>query len=229
MVALLVAIAVSGVLISVALPVWRTAIQREREEELVFRGRQYARAIQLYQRKYANAYPPTIEVLVEQRFLRKQYKDPVNKNADFEILYQSTLAQRMATQSGRRGTPGPTQGRAVQGGASEGGLVTQGSAFGSQVAGPQGGVVGVASKSTAASIRALEGRTKYNEWQFVWIQPAAAGRAGRRGQPVPGQRGFQRGSQGETEGAFQGGFQGGRQGGPQRGRGAGPGGPIIPR
>jgi len=195
MAAVLVAVAISGVLLGIAMPAWRTAAQRDREEELVFRGRQYARAIQLYQRKFANAYPPSIDVLVQQRFLRKKYTDPVNKNGEFEVLYQATLAQRMA-QSGRGAQAGQFAGRAGQQGASAGGLAMQGSAFGSQVAGPQGGVVGVASKSTATSIRILDGRTKYNEWQFVWVPSAAGQRGGQRGQPMPGQQGLPRGFQG---------------------------------
>ncbi|MCU0252314.1 MAG: type II secretion system GspH family protein, partial [Vicinamibacterales bacterium] len=49
MAALLVTLAVMSVILGMAMPVWRTVVQREKEEELIFRGRQYARAIQLYQ------------------------------------------------------------------------------------------------------------------------------------------------------------------------------------
>ena len=69
MAALLVTLAVMSVILGVAMPVWRTVVQREKEEELVFRGRQYARAIGLYQRKYAASYPASLDVLVEQRFV----------------------------------------------------------------------------------------------------------------------------------------------------------------
>ena len=51
MAALLVAIAVMGVMLSVALPTWSHMIRREKEEELIFRGNQYARAINLYGEK----------------------------------------------------------------------------------------------------------------------------------------------------------------------------------
>jgi Tfp pilus assembly protein FimT len=51
MAALLVMVAVLTVLMSVAMPVWRHEAQREKEEELVFRGLQYVRAIRLYQQK----------------------------------------------------------------------------------------------------------------------------------------------------------------------------------
>jgi type II secretory pathway pseudopilin PulG len=82
MAALLVGMSVMAVLMSALLPVWSHMATREKEEELIFRGRQYARAIGLFQRKYANTAPPTIDLLVEQRFLRKKYKDPIT-NDDF--------------------------------------------------------------------------------------------------------------------------------------------------
>ena len=49
MAALLVALAVMAVMMSVALPVWRHEAQREKEAELVWRGQQYIRAIRLFQ------------------------------------------------------------------------------------------------------------------------------------------------------------------------------------
>jgi hypothetical protein len=65
--------------------VWSHATQREREEELIWRGEQYRRAIMLFQRKYANTFPPTVDILVEQKFLRKKYKDPVTDD-EFQII-----------------------------------------------------------------------------------------------------------------------------------------------
>src|SRR4051812_20177543 len=85
MAALLVALSVMSIMMSVVMPVWKHAAQREKEEELVFRGKQYVHAISLFQRKFANAYPPNFDVLVEQRFLRKKFKDPIT-NDDFVPL-----------------------------------------------------------------------------------------------------------------------------------------------
>ena len=76
---------------TVALPAWRQANQREKEEELVFRGRQYVRAVQLFQRRFAATYPPSVDVLVQQKFLRKKYKDPMVEDGEFEVLYQGSL------------------------------------------------------------------------------------------------------------------------------------------
>jgi type II secretory pathway pseudopilin PulG len=74
-----------SVVMTMAMPVWSTAAKRAREDELVFRGEQYARAIGLYQRKYANALPPSIDVLINEKFLRRKYLDPVT-GGEFQAL-----------------------------------------------------------------------------------------------------------------------------------------------
>ena len=109
MAALLVGMSVMAVLMSALLPVWSHMATREKEEELIFRGRQYARAIGLFQRKFANTPPPTIDVLVEQRFLRKKYKDPIT-NDDFQPIYANQAAMqrpggRPESRSGRVRAP----------------------------------------------------------------------------------------------------------------------------
>jgi type II secretory pathway pseudopilin PulG len=85
MAALIVAMGVMMIMMAAALPAWQTLARREREAELVFRGTQYARAIGGFQRKYGGAFPPTVDVLVEERFLRKKFKDPITEE-DFVIV-----------------------------------------------------------------------------------------------------------------------------------------------
>lgn len=105
MVALLVGMSVMAVLMSAAIPSWTHAAQREREEEYLFRAKQYARAIRLWQdkNKIANAPAPTVELLVEGRFLRKKYKDPIT-NDDFRLI-----------QSAPAGAPGVSPGTSPPG------------------------------------------------------------------------------------------------------------------
>ena len=50
MAALLVALAVMSVLMTALLPAWRFQARREKELELVFRGEQYVKAIERYER-----------------------------------------------------------------------------------------------------------------------------------------------------------------------------------
>lgn len=87
--ALLVGLAAAGILMSVALPVWSQAAQREREAELVFRGEQYTRAVALYQRTNPGAFPPDVETLIEERFLRREYRDPMVEHGEFRILHEA--------------------------------------------------------------------------------------------------------------------------------------------
>lgn len=103
MAALLVALSVMGIMLSVALPVWRTSVQREREAELVFRGEQYVQAITLFSRRNGG-YPTSLDVLRTGRYIRKLYKDPIT-NGDFQPVY---LGQIAAATPGVPGQGGPT-------------------------------------------------------------------------------------------------------------------------
>ena len=109
MAGLLVAIAVMGVLMSAALPVWRTYMQREKEAELVFRGQQYMRAIDLYQRRFPGAYPTDLEALVEGRFLRRLYLDPMT-GGPFRVLTQGSAASAVLGEATAAGFGGRTAG-----------------------------------------------------------------------------------------------------------------------
>ena len=63
--------------------------QREKEEELLFRGQQYQRSIQLFFRKFGR-YPNSLEELEKTngiRFLRKAYLDPMTKEADWRLIH----------------------------------------------------------------------------------------------------------------------------------------------
>ena len=70
MAALLVGLGIMAIMMTVVMPVWKQVAQREKEAELIFRGEQYARAIELYGRKLPGALPPNLDVLIDQRFLR---------------------------------------------------------------------------------------------------------------------------------------------------------------
>jgi len=184
MAVLLVGLAVMGILMSVAMPVWRKAVQREKEEELVFRGQQYARAVGLFQRKYAGAFPASIDMLVEQRFLRRKYVDPMTKDGEFQILYQLQAAATpgQGTAGASRTLGGPTSPLTTA--AAPQPVPGQASAFGQGTAGPRGGIIGVTSKSTEQSIRLYNGRSRYNEWQFVYT--AVSNRVGAPAGSQPG-------------------------------------------
>ena len=218
MAALLVGMTIMAVFLTMALPAWKTAIQREKEAELIFRGQQYARAILLFQRKYANTFPPNLDILLNEHFLRKKYKDPMTEDGEFQVIYAN---QQNSNQPGAGGIV-PTQGQAQQRTTPVGG--------GTQVA--QGGIIGVTSKSTATSLMVYNGHDKYNEWVFVAQQ--VSNRAGAPtgsqtptgGMNLPGGVG---GIGGRGRGGQQpGGFPPG-QGRGGRGQGNQPQGPFGPR
>jgi type II secretory pathway pseudopilin PulG len=195
MAVLLVGMSIMAVMLTVIMPVWKHTAQREKEEELVFRGKQYVHAIGLFQRKFANAYPPTIDVLVEQRFLRKKFKDPIT-NDDFVPILAGQSLPGSTTPAGAQGAAGrgqaaqPSQaGRSGQPGqvAQPGGRGT--SPIGTPGGGTTGGISGVTSKSKDTSIRIYNGRSHYNEWAFVYLPQVQAPGAGAAGTAAPGQRG----------------------------------------
>jgi type II secretory pathway pseudopilin PulG len=69
----------ASILLAVAVPAYQMQAKREMEEELIFRGEEYMRAIQKYQRRFG-IYPPSVEQLISTnglRFLRRPYLDPV--------------------------------------------------------------------------------------------------------------------------------------------------------
>ena len=194
MAALLIALSVMAVLMTMLLPAWQTMARREREAELAFRGDQYAKAIARYQRA-RGAFPPSIDVLVRERFLRKKYKDPMVADGEFQVvrlgqpLPGQTTAPPVdgrtaqpragqatpAEQSGQRGSPPPRSG------------FQQVTREGETVGG--GPIIGVVSRSTETSLRLFNGRNKYNEWPFVPVEASQQGGAGAGGTATPGGRG----------------------------------------
>src|ERR1700685_2041176 len=85
---LLIVALMSIVALTVAVPI-KFDLQRDREQEMIHRGVQYSRAIRNYYKKFGR-YPTRLEDLDNTnnlRYLRKHYKDPLNKNRDFKLLH----------------------------------------------------------------------------------------------------------------------------------------------
>ncbi|HVN21558.1 MAG TPA: hypothetical protein VMU05_22420 [Dongiaceae bacterium] len=86
--ALLLMIALMGILAATVITSIKFDVRRDREEEMIHRGVQYSRAIRAYYKKFGR-YPATLENLEntnQQRFLRKRYKDPLT-GKDFKLLH----------------------------------------------------------------------------------------------------------------------------------------------
>jgi len=75
--------------LTAAAPAIMQSIRREREIELIHRGKQYARAIRLFYRKFGR-YPVRLEELENTnniRFLRKRYKDPMTPGGQWRLIH----------------------------------------------------------------------------------------------------------------------------------------------
>ena len=172
MAALLVGIAIMMVFLGVAMPVWNQQAKREKEEELLFRLKQYAHAIALYQRRMPGAQPPSIDLLVQKRFLRRKYLDPVT-GKDFAILRVGQISPGMTSPLPGMTVPQPG-GQEAKGpsGFGQGSRPTDTRRSGSSLgAGSQttggGAIRGVVSTSTESSLRVWKGRSRYDHWEVT--------------------------------------------------------------
>jgi type II secretory pathway pseudopilin PulG len=184
--------------LAVALPRVAKEIQRDRELETMHRGKQYARAVRMYYKKFG-AYPPNVDALVKPtnniRFLRKKYADPTTGKEDWKpILFGQNKAPTAMGFFGQAlaGTTiagiGPSGGNGLTGGSSLAG----GSSFNQQTSttdtsAPSGstaptgsttgltgqtfggaGIIGFSPTSPKQSILVYKKKNHYNEWEFVY-------------------------------------------------------------
>jgi type II secretory pathway pseudopilin PulG len=153
-------VALLTIALAIALPKVTKEIQRDREIETMHRGKQYARAVKLYYKKFG-AYPPNVDALVKTnniRFLRKKYIDPMTGVDDWKpVLFGQNKAP---TAMGFFGQPltgstvagiGPSGGNGVAGASSAG----SSSFFGSSIFGASGsGALSNSGASTDSSAAA---------------------------------------------------------------------------
>jgi type II secretory pathway pseudopilin PulG len=163
LVILAVAVTVLSIMLAAALPVWSTAAKREREEELIFRGLQYAEAIRLFQQRFGRL-PVRLEELVEvePRSIRQLWEDPMTGERDWRLVRGNVPA-----------------GMDVGGGAPPGGgddpdgrLVEDGDASAPEQGLPDGGaglgpIRGVRSRSTDEALKLFFDKDRYDQWLFT--------------------------------------------------------------
>src|SRR5216683_5694532 len=95
--------------------------KREKETEMIWRGKQYARGVKLYYRKMGR-FPTSLDDLTKPkignlRFMRQAYKDPMNKDdGSWRLIYVGAAGQLIGSlkppqqnlripQAGAIGTP----------------------------------------------------------------------------------------------------------------------------
>ncbi|HEX7289067.1 MAG TPA: hypothetical protein VF532_22980 [Candidatus Angelobacter sp.] len=155
-------------------------IKRAREEELVNRGMEYAKAVKKYRRKMG-ALPNSVDQLMDtnhMRFLRKRYKDPMTGEDDWKLIHVGE-AEIPLPQGPNPGLPGGgTPG--LQGGtftntpgaspsptpSGRTPLLNPPPAGGQTIGGA--GIIGVASTSKLTGIKEFHDSNHYDEWLFVY-------------------------------------------------------------
>ena len=120
-------------------------LKRDREEEMIHRGTEYARAIKKYYKKFG-AYPTSIEQLENTnniRFLRKRYKDPLSKDGKWTLLHYNDVVALLTNTGSSPGVPAGALGSQGQQGlgtpAGQQGSSAFGSSFGSSGSNTSGG------------------------------------------------------------------------------------------
>ena len=186
LVILMVTLTLLNILLALALPKWSHVIRREKEEELISRGFQYAEAIRVYKARFGSE-PVRLEDLikVEPRSIRKLWKYPMTEDGRWVLIPvgQGPGGQPLTPQqTGPDGQPLPggepqdPDGRPQEPDDDEEidpdtGI---GQKKGIQQVGP---FTGVHSRSSKESILVFNGRTRYDEWHFT-VEILQAGTGG---------------------------------------------------
>lgn len=186
--AVIFAVTLMIIALATALPAIGTQIKRDREDELIHRGHQYVRAIQLYYRKFGR-YPNSIEDLENtnnMRFLRRKYKDPITGKDEWRVIHfgeaqPKPIPPYMSRQGGAGGVSGggltggtPAGSLSGGGGQNAGSGATNASSISQRLGssttttGGIGPIVGIASTSDHEGLKEVDGKTKYSDWEFVY-------------------------------------------------------------
>ncbi len=166
----------------VAFPVWQTQIQRENEEELIFRGKQYIEAVRLFQVKNPGRFPRSFEELTEEKCIRRLYPDPMTEHGLWNVILLQQQEPGRAGRGARSRRPVQARRGQIRPGQSREEEVGR---PGSKAATPQkvliapqsaleaienAQILGVVSTDTRDSIRIYNDQTTYDKWLFFYGQ-----------------------------------------------------------
>ncbi|HEX3128623.1 MAG TPA: hypothetical protein VH394_14925 [Thermoanaerobaculia bacterium] len=182
LVILMMALTVLNILIAAALPKWSHIIRREREEELISRGWQYAEAIRIFQNRFQRL-PVRVQELVEvePRSIRRLWKDPMTEKGAWVLIPPGTgpaVTPQPGGPDGRDDQQGPD-------GTDAGEEIPDNTGIGDKNEGVQqvGPFIGVHSRSKKESILIFNGHDRYDQWQFTVEMLTQGGSGGNRMPP----------------------------------------------
>jgi type II secretory pathway pseudopilin PulG len=157
------AVLVISLSLLVAVPVWQTELQREKEEELIFRGRQYAEAVRIYVKTNPGRFPTSLKELLDKKCIRRLYRDPFSRDGQWNVVLAATGAGLSAQAGSGSMTGGGTPGAGGQ--AAQEVLVAPERAL-AAIKNPR--VLGVVSTSTARSIKIYNDQESHDKWLFYF-------------------------------------------------------------
>jgi type II secretory pathway pseudopilin PulG len=181
LVILMMSLMVLNIMMAAALPKWSHVIRREREEELISRGFQYAEAIRIFQNRFQRL-PVRVEELmeVEPRSIRKLWKDPMTEEGMWVLIPPGTggeVTPPPQGPDGRNDQQGPD-------GSDAGEEMPDNTGIGEKKGQVQvGPFIGVRSRSTKESILIFNGHDHYDQWQFTVELLTQGGNAGGANNP----------------------------------------------
>lgn len=182
----LVGVTLVGVGLTAAVTLWSQAVQRDREAELLFRGEAVVRALERFQQDRPGTLPETLDELVEGKYLRRAWGDPMTGRG-FRILRAEEATAPATSAAGVIGA----RARPTNPAGAEFGERDEGGASGERdedeerpdpdAPGTVTGITGVVSTSDLLSFRTYEGARRYSDWRFeAQVGAAAAGASGDR-------------------------------------------------
>jgi type II secretory pathway pseudopilin PulG len=186
--ALLLTMTLMLIALSVEAPRIAQQIKRDKEEEMIHRGKDYATAVKRFVHKNGGRYPASVEQLENTnhiRFLRKKYVDPMTGESDWKMVHVGEAEIKIpAPNPGLSGGGGQNPGL-FGSGCSNTGAGGQGTGAGGQNNPPLpntlntnplgngqtlggGQIIGVASVSKKQGIKEFNDKDEYDQWYFVY-------------------------------------------------------------
>lgn len=159
-------ITVMSILVAVALPLWSTQVRRDKEEELISRGLQYAEAIRVFQRRFGRLPVKLDELMeVEPRSIRKLWDDPMTGERNWKLILDGQPGGRPQALDPTTGkpVPGPQPG-APPGSGGPGDPAEIDPETGEPIV--IGPIRGVRSRSDEEGLQLFFDRSRYDEWEF---------------------------------------------------------------
>ncbi|MGH9748759.1 MAG: type II secretion system protein, partial [Candidatus Polarisedimenticolia bacterium] len=85
-------VAITTIGLGIAAQAYSVKLRRDKEEELIFRAKQYVQAILAYRKENGGRFPLNLEDLYKPgprglRYVRKLYKEPIARNGRWGLLY----------------------------------------------------------------------------------------------------------------------------------------------